>query len=411
MSTTASEDSQRYQTILDSVLEGILTVDGAGKILDTNAAAVKTLGAEKPDLLGKNVEGIFAEPDKCLRHKLLNACIRIGGGALEYVYVDATGQRFAGNDPFPMELTVSPAVLDGEKCYLYIFRDVTHRRQLQNSLKEAQKLEAIAHLAGGVAHEINTPSQYIQDNLTFLKDGFRDLIWVLEASLAMIDEVTPHIDKQRYSELHDRITGAELAVLVEEVPDALRQSLSGIGHIARIVSSLRESAHPSGAEPKPLDLPRIIDNARTMTRNQWKHCAELEVCPADDLPPLIGHASEISQVLINLIINACHAMEEQGGRGKIRLSVDTKATPGFVTLCLEDSGPGVPDALADKIFNPFFTTKEVGKGTGQGLAISRDIICQRHQGEMEVTRSEALGGAAFVMRLPVADGLVLEQRA
>ena len=143
-----------------------------------------------------------------------------------------------------------------------------------------------------------------------------------------------------------------------------------------------------------------------MTRNQWKHCAELEVCPADDLPPLIGHASEVSQVLINLIINACHAMEEQGGRGKIRLSVDTKATPGFVTLCLEDSGPGVPDALADKIFNPFFTTKEVGKGTGQGLAISRDIICQRHQGEMEVTRSETLGGAAFVMRLPVADGRV-----
>ena len=237
------EATQRLKTILDSVVEGILIIDATGMIQDFNKSAGEILRATGDELLGTSVDVMFIDRKATVRHRLLNRCINISSGVLKYDYTETMAQRLDG-DSFPMEIIVSPANFESEMSYLYIFRDITRRKtaeesqkKLEEDLREALKLEAIGHLAGGIAHEINTPSQYIRDNLKFLNDSYGSLSRILGLALQTLWKNRASLPPNTFEDFVRQMRDSDLEFLLE-IPHATQQSLDGINQVARIVLSM-----------------------------------------------------------------------------------------------------------------------------------------------------------------------------
>ncbi len=267
--------------------------------------------------------------------------------------------------------------------------DVTERTQLGRQLLQAQKLEAIGQLAAGVAHEINTPAQYVGDNVRFLKGAFADLVRFAKERPAGAD-AKPDAE-------------TDVDFLVEEIPAAIDQTLEGIGRISTIVSAMKEFSHPGVSTPTPVDLNRAIQSTLTVARNEWKYVADLETHFDPGLPPVPVIPGEFNQVVLNLVVNAAHAIagklgKDSGQKGKI--AVHTRRDGEIAEVRVQDSGTGIPEAVRDRVFEPFFTTKEVGRGTGQGLAIARSVVVEKHGGEL-FFETELGVGTTFVIRLPL----------
>ncbi|MFN9805388.1 MAG: PAS domain S-box protein [Betaproteobacteria bacterium] len=264
-------------------------------------------------------------------------------------------------------------------------------RQLERDLQQAHKMESLGTLAGGIAHEINTPMQFISDNLHFLRDAFGQLISALNAG-RRTDADTPGGD-------------GGLSYALQEVPLAIEQSLAGSQRVAELVEAIRTFAYPELVRIEVIDLQEMLEHCLVITRSTWKHDVAVSLDCAQAIAPIQGSPGQISQVFINLTTNACDAarMTHASRGGIVRLSLAKSGDE--IVVHVDDNGPGVPADLRDRIFDPFFTTKGVGKGTGQGLGISRSII-ERHGGRIDVGDSP-LGGARFSVRfaprLPTAD--------
>jgi PAS domain S-box-containing protein len=282
-----------------------------------------------------------------------------------------------------------------------IARDVTEENRLQQELRLAQKLEAIGQLAAGVAHEINTPAQYVSDNVTFLSEAFGNLLPLLKSFAAL--PTTPHeVTPAEIEGFRQLARDADLDYLVAELPRALQQTAAGVGQIKKIVKAMKEFSHPAD-DVKAIDLNHAIETTVTVAKNEWKYVADITLDLAPGLPPVACNPSEINQVLLNLIVNAAHAIGEVVGRdsrNKGEIKISTRVDAADVVITVADTGCGIPDAIRDKIYDPFFTTKAVGKGTGQGLAIAHRIIRERHRGTIECD-STVGKGTRFVIRLPV----------
>lgn len=404
-----NEATQRLQTILDSVVEGILIVDGTGMIRDCNKSATVLLRSDTEKLVGTNVDEMFIDRKSTVRHKLLNRCINISSGMLRYDYTETMGQR-RDHDSFPMEVIVSPAHFQGDVSYLYIFRDITRRKKaeasqkkLEGELREALKLEAIGHLAGGIAHEINTPSQYIRDNLKFLNDGYGSLSRILGHALQTLWQNRDRLPEGTFNEFATKLRDADLEFLLDEIPHATQQSLDGINQVARIVLSMKEFSHPGSSEKTATDINRVLSNVAVISRNEWKHSATLVEKYDPEVPHIPCFVTEINQVFLNLIVNAAHAIEAAGHSPETgEICIKTTLLNDSVLISIEDNGIGIEKENLSKVFNPFFTTKEVGKGTGQGLAITHDIVQHKHGGRIwfESTRGK---GTTFYVLLPSED--------
>ena len=297
------------------------------------------------------------------------------------------------------------------QCLLLVARDVTERKRaeaeraaMQLQLQQAQKLEAIGRLAAGIAHEINTPTQFIGDNLKFLKDTFNDLVPVLDV-----------LDQVRQA---DR-GGGDLAALVEpvrdlaakvdvdylraEIPSAIAQSQEGVQRVTRIVQAMKEFSHPGSTEKTPADLNRALETTLTICRNEWKYVAEV-VTDFEPDPPLVPClTAELNQVFLNLVVNAAQAIAEKVGDrrdAKGTITVRTRRQGDWFEIQIADTGPGIPEHVRPRIFEPFFTTKPVGKGTGQGLALARSIVVDKHGGTISFD-TQVGQGTTFTIRLPL----------
>ena len=264
-------------------------------------------------------------------------------------------------------------------------------RQEQEVIEEAAdyaKMHALGTLAGGVAHEINTPAQYIQNNLEFLSDSFADLVAAIERK----DPDAPaqlNLDKDK------------IDFITQEVPMAIDESIQGLNRIAEIVRGIRKFAHPTTDAVEMISIGEEIDTAVTLTRNQVKHIADLEVVMQSDVTEVNGRRNHLSQALINLIVNASQAIRESGQRrGRIDLLVNSDADNVYIKL--RDNGVGIPEEIRERIFDYFFTTKERGVGTGQGLPICRKLIQDDFNGDLTLS-AEYTDGAEFVIRLPKPD--------
>ena len=280
--------------------------------------------------------------------------------------------------------------------------DVTERRRLESELGQAQKLESVGRLAAGVAHEINTPTQFIGDNIKFLRDAFADL----DKLIAATKEITASIDAESRAaaviSLGTLQSGVDYEYLRAECPLAIAQSLDGVERVAKIVHAMKDFAHADQADKAAVDINRVIRSAITVCRNEWKYVAELEEQLDESSPTVSGFAGDLGQVVINLVVNAAHAIAEtKHGEGKHRIFVRSRGDGECVGIEVADTGAGIPDAIQPRIFEQFFTTKPVGKGTGQGLALIHRIVTDKHGGKIWFD-SKVGEGTTFHIRLPKA---------
>lgn len=273
-------------------------------------------------------------------------------------------------------------------------------RKLERDLLHSQKMESIGTLAGGIAHEINTPIQYIGDNLRFIGEAAEDMIDVLDKYVRLAEQAeAKEIKLEGLAACKQAYEDADLEFAGEELPEAVEQSIAGVKQVSQIVRAMKEFAHPSHKGKTAVNLNRVAERTAVVCKNEWKSVARLDFDLAEDLPAIQGLEGELNQVILNMIVNSAHAIEgteREDGVIVIRSFVQDEA----IVLQIEDNGPGVPEEIKGQVFDPFFTTKEVGKGTGQGLAISHDIIVNKHGGELQVLNGVS-GGALFEMRFPL----------
>jgi PAS domain S-box-containing protein len=410
------ELTRRNELLLTSAGEGFLGIDEASTITFANPAAAKLLGRSVLDLVGQKARRMFAHgcpadgvcgPETCPLLKPFK------DGAVHRV-VNGTFVRGDGTS-FAVDFVSTPAREDENIVGAVLtFRDVTEQRRIESQLLQGQKLEAIGQLAAGIAHEINTPMQYIGDNVCFLDSSFGDL-------LKLVDEYKKIVDVLRddpgniagntalIADLSERAAHAEeaadLSFLTGSVPAAIASTTEGIDRVRKIVNAMKEFSHPGGTEKSRADLNHAIESTLTISANIWKASATIDLALDPDLPSVSCHLGEINQVMLNLIVNAAHAIfevrKDSDGDPLGVIRIETGVKDGFAEIRISDTGGGIPEHVRHRIFEPFFTTKEVGRGTGQGLTLARGMIVDRHAGYLKFT-TESGKGTTFIVGLPLA---------
>lgn len=389
---TLTHQTTELNTILDTAASAIITIDRTGNVTNFNKAAEQIFGYDHDELIGRNVnclmpDTITAEHDGYLHRYLQTGHTTIIGKRRE---VEA---RRKNGKLFPALLRVNPMYIDDAIYFSGVIDDISDTKMLQNQLIQAQKLEAIGQLASGVAHEINTPIQYIGDNLSALHQNFIDVLAYHQAIAGLIPEtLCPQADK--LAQDHD------IAFILEDSPHAIRQSLEGVERVAEIVKAMKTFSHMESARNKQaVNLHEALNSALTISRNSYKYVAKVETDYADDVDFVECYANELNQVFLNLIVNAAHAIEESRNEAGL-IRVTTRKTGDQIKIQIQDNGAGIPKPIQDKVFNLFFTTKPVGKGTGQGLSLAHRIIVEKHQGKLYF-ESEPGVGTTFHILLPI----------
>jgi signal transduction histidine kinase len=269
-------------------------------------------------------------------------------------------------------------------------------------LRQAQKLESVGRLASGIAHEINTPIQFIGDNTRFLQEAFAAFQTLLEKYQMVVDAAAAGpVNPNLVGEVREAIEAADLEFLMEETPKSLAQTIEGVVRVATIMRAMKEFAHIDRKEKAAADINKALLSTLTVARNELKYVANVETA-FSDLPPVICNISDVNQVFLNLLVNAAHAIGDvlkgTGEKGIIR--VRTSLDKATVLVSISDTGCGIPEGIREKVFDPFFTTKEIGRGTGQGLAIARSVVVDKHGGTLTFS-SEVSKETTFYIRLPV----------
>jgi signal transduction histidine kinase len=280
--------------------------------------------------------------------------------------------------------------------------DVTDQRRLENELAQAQKLESVGRLAAGVAHEINTPVQFVSDSVSFVREAMDDLSQIVDRYRELRTATEQGSDVAAAAKaVEEAEDDADLDYILENAPVALDRARDGLGRVAAIVRSMKEFAHPDRKEMAPADLNQAIQSTLVIASNEYKYVADVET-QLGEVPLVNCYAGEINQVVLNLIVNAAHAIGDvvKGTQSKGKIKVSTRVLDDQIEIAIADSGKGIPVEVRSRIFDPFFTTKEVGKGTGQGLAIARAVVVEKHGGTLHF-ETETGQGTTFYIRLPI----------
>ena len=400
-----SDSQNRMMAINESLFEGVLVFDENGHIALSNRAADRLLGGEDERLPSRDL-------DEVLRLVQDEQPVIFPAGPFRQVITDAAGVAdddavFIRHDGRPLAVAYACVPLlekDGVQGAILSFRDIGAFKQAQRDALQSSKLASVGQLAAGIAHEINTPIQYIGDNLRFLSNAFQSIVGLLRRSEQLLGTIDGEMAEQARASLARAWDQADADYLLENIPEATRQSLEGAGQVARIVLAMKEFSHPGERAKAEVDLNRSVENTVAVSRNEWKQWATLETKLDQALPRVNCLAGEINQVLLNLVVNAAHAIEEakRGGQGKILVST-RRFDEEHVEITVEDNGVGMTEAVMEQIFDPFFTTKRIGKGTGQGLSICRDVIVAKHGGRISVDSTPG-AGSRFSVILPIGDG-------
>ena len=395
------ESEERFRGAFEQAPIGICWLDPTGVITEVNPALTEITGLSTAQLVGRS-PAVFWHPDEAAETTAdLGQLLR--GDVKSYT----RERRFVRSDGTIRNVNVAVSAVrdpddEGRHRAIATVEDITERRELAEELQRAQRMEALGHLAGGIAHEINTPTQYISDNLSFLGNIWGPVLAALEGSLRAAARLRAGDDPGEVAAmLEQNGKDADLAFVAVEVPSALSQSQEGVERVATIVRAMKAFGRPDPTDPEPTDIDVLVNNAMTVAGNELKYVAEVTA----DLGAhrtVVCFPGAISQVVLNLLVNAAYAVgasqRRTGQRGQI--GVRTWAEVDRVLIAVSDTGPGIaPDVLPD-IFQPFFTTKPFGQGTGQGLAMAWATVVNRHGGQIDVSTSEA--GTTFTVRLPVA---------
>jgi len=380
--------------IIASITSILITVDENDLVTTWNAAAAAAFGLRTAEALGRRFTDcgigwdwavILGGAAKCTAQQ---KPVRLDD--IPYVTYDGR-ERFLG-------VTLNPIrhFSDEPMGFLLLGADITNRRVMEGQLAHAQKMESIGHLAAGIAHEINTPIQYVGDNTRFLQEAWGDLQPLLKACR------TPVLNPAGVA---STAASADLEYLLTEIPQSLGQSLEGIARVSHIVRAMKDFSHPGTASKVMTDLNRVLDSTATVASNEWKYVADLRLDLDPNLPLVPCLPADLNQVFLNIIVNAAHAIGDvvgDGLNGKGIITVSTRRMEDWVEIRFSDTGAGMTEEVKARIFDPFFTTKPVGRGTGQGLAISHAVVVEKHKGTIRVETAPGVG-TTFVICLPLSD--------
>jgi len=398
------EQLQFFQTVLETIPNPVYYKGADGRYLGCNQAFGNYIGFPKEELFGKTLRDI-APPDYIQPHADVDLAILREKTSRTY---EAEVLATDGSRRTVIESKAPFFDIEGRVAGIVgTMLDITDRKRselekanLEIQLRQAQKLEAIGQLAAGIAHEINTPTQFIGDNTIFLRDAFKDILAFLQAQRAWLDRPSA----EPLEDLRERIRQLDLEYLMEEIPKAIDQTRDGVSRVARIVGAMKDFSHPGMEAKVHVDLNHAIESTLIISHNEWKYCAEVERDFDPDLPPVPCFPGEFNQVILNLVVNAAHAIQDVKDHGnpdlRGRIRVTTRRQDDEVEVRIEDNGTGIPEAIRQRIFEPFFTTKSIGKGTGQGLAIAHSVIVDKHGGRL-VLESEVGKGTTFIISLPL----------
>lgn len=390
--------------LIEAISSVLITLDSKNRIVRWNSHAERVFGFTADQVRGKRLE------DCDLRWQWGRVCdtlARCRDSRAPQRLEEVRFTRPNGKQGF-LGMVFTPIPREGEEgSYVLIMAaDITHRKIMESQLAQAQKLEAIGQLAAGIAHEINTPTQYVGDNTRFLKDAFDEILSIVRGYGALLERVKSeqpdHPDVRAIEEL---IQEVDLDYLMEEIPRAIEQSLDGVGRVAKIVLAMKEFSHPGVEEKVAVDINKAIENTVTVAHNEWKYVAELVTDFDRGMPNVPCLPGELNQVFLNIIVNAAQAIAEKTGdrpEAKGTITIRTRKNGGNCEIAVTDTGGGIPEEIQSRVFDPFFTTKEVGKGTGQGLAISHDVVVNKHGGTITF-ESEPGVGTTFLIQLPLDD--------
>ncbi|HEX4343577.1 MAG TPA: ATP-binding protein [Verrucomicrobiae bacterium] len=399
-----------FEALVDASLDGILVVNNSNHMVVQNQKFNELLKIPPHvQVMEHDDERLQFVTDSAKNPEQFQEKVR-------YLYshpLETSRDEIEFNDGRVLDRYTAPVLGEGKKCYgrIWMFRDITHRKQneraqklMEAQLRQAQKLEAVGQLAAGIAHEINTPTQYVGDNTRFLKDAFAGFATIMRSHVELLaaakqNALTPELLERAEAALQ----ASDIDYLFEQIPAAITETLEGVDRITKIVRAMKEFSHPGGKEKTPADLNKAIESTVTVARNEWKYVADLTLDLAKDLPMVPCFLGEFNQAILNLIVNASHAIQDvvktnPGTKGAIHIT--TRRTDDSVEVRVSDSGTGIAEVHRAHIFEPFFTTKDVGKGTGQGLSVIYSCIVKKHAGTVRF-ETELGKGTTFIVSLPV----------
>src|SRR5450432_29041 len=441
VSTCAQVDA-----LVDELPDGVLVMTASGLLESANKAFLEMVGRDKCEVIGKPIEAIVADEDMLqlvgvetmfheatrdasiiftasdgsprrlivcsaksadLQRILLTA--RVTGAVQEELASTtrwaASEQERAGELALARDalaannVALRAAQEDADAAYKKLQGEVVARERLEKELRLAQKLEGIGQLAAGVAHEINTPMQYVGDNVAFLERAFAKLAEHLAvADAALAGETAKSLEEAR-GLLDASRAQLKLKFLLDNVPKSLRDSKSGIEHVSGIVRAMKSFAHVDHDEKATGDINQALRDTLMVAQSEYKSVATVQT-DLGELPPVICFPGRLNQVFLNLLVNAAHAIADAKPTAGGKICVASRAEDNVVIVTISDNGGGIPEAIQDKVFDQFFTTKAVGKGTGQGLSLARGIVVEAHGGTLLFKTTQGQG-TAFEIRLPV----------
>jgi PAS domain S-box-containing protein len=396
---TLATSEARHRAVIDSMQDAHIVADAERRILAFNPAAERIFGYSASEITGKSVSSLLPEASQ-ERHARDYAQYETGGGRSVVDRVRELHARRKSGEIFAIDMMLSAFKVDGEQLFSAVIRDISSRKAMEQQLLRAQKLEAVGQLAAGIAHEINTPTQYVGDNIRFLKDSFREILALIERLRQLGDTATD--GRILSADLGKALQETDTDYLLAEVPTAIDQSIDGVDRVSKIVRAMKDFSHPA-TERTPLDINRAIASTATVASNEWKYIAELRTDFDPDLPAVPVMPGDFNQVILNMIVNAAHAIGDvvgDGGSSRGTITLATRRVDDRAEIRISDTGCGMTPEVAARIFDPFFTTKAVGKGTGQGLAMAHNVVVVRHGGTIKVESTPGVG-TTFIIRLPL----------
>lgn len=398
------ESEERFRLLAENSSDLISKLSADGVFRYVSPASMMLLGFQPDALIGENAFDLCHPDDYAVVRKGFLTALNLGQASTHNHRIrrrDGTYKWFettfnvmtTGEAGQPIEVQASA-------------RDITQRLQLERDLNQSHKMQAIGVLAAGIAHEINTPIQFIDHNTHFITESVNELLSLVTRcrSLAGSDESQNPADLEL---LRKALSDFDVSYYVEQIPEAIKENLDGIGRVSTIVTAMKEFSH-SGDQNKDkvrTDLNKGVQNAAILARNEIKYVADIEYNLGNNLPMVTCFADEINQVFLNVLVNAAHAISEKvctttGERGTI--TVSTRTVEDAVEVSITDTGAGIPEEIQDRIFEPFFTTKDVGKGTGMGLSLVHDVIVSKHGGRLTFETDPGVG-TSFIMVIPVEE--------
>ena len=374
--------------VLRSMQSAVIVTDAEAVIIDVQGATEALTRQPRDQLVGGRLTSLVTFDGEI-------------GGPADLVGSSVQAELTTADGTIPVLLATSRIRDEGAGEFVMLATDVSEQRRLEVELRHAQKLESVGQLAAGVAHEINTPIQFVGDSLNFIGEAVVDALEAVGAYRSLRDGVAAGTasrdDVDALVEMEEEL---DIEFIEEEAPRAIERSRDGIRRVAEIVAAMKQFSHPGGSDLGPTDLNAILENTLVVAKNEYKYVAELHTELAASAE-VIANPGDIGQVILNLVVNAAHAIADriEGTDQLGRITVTTTADGGGVALTVSDTGGGVPPEIQDRIFDPFFTTKEPGRGTGQGLAIARSIVVDGHGGRLDLVVEPGVG-STFTVWLP-----------